>query len=107
MVQKEFDVYISYSPEDGAFVYMLAERLRREGFSVFYDESEFEIGATGWGARFNLIKKSRHLLFVLSPDYNQAKWLLREVEIAVNIILEENIGKVVPILRRDAEIPMV
>ena len=41
---KAYDVFISYSRRDQAFVRMLVERLMQSGVSVFYDEADIAIG---------------------------------------------------------------
>lgn len=76
-----FDVFISHASEDKEpFVRGLAERIRSEGITVWYDEFSLR-----WGDRLRAsidegLRRSKFGIVVLSPDFFKKDWPKDELE---------------------------
>jgi len=53
----QYDVFLSHSSKDKAVVRALAERLRRDGLRVWFDEWEIQPGDTVRRSRFKRLKE--------------------------------------------------
>ncbi|MEM6449230.1 MAG: TIR domain-containing protein [Cyanobacteria bacterium P01_D01_bin.105] len=71
----EYDVFISYSRQDKAWVLgELAPRLQKAGLKTCIDIDDFRAGAPAIKEIRRAIKTSRKTLLVLSPNYLESKW---------------------------------
>lgn len=78
---REYDVFISHASEDKeAVVRPLAERLKADGLSVWYDEFELHIGDSLRQKIDRGLSKSRVGLVVLSPSFIRKGWTNYELD---------------------------
>jgi hypothetical protein len=104
----EFDVAISYAGEDAAFVYQVADKLRRDGVRVFY--AEFALAQT-WGsdlvAFFEDIfrNRARYAMFFISVHYVSKPWTRLERRSAQARALVEDEPYILPVRLDDSELP--
>lgn len=98
-------IFLSHSHADKPFVRRLAEDLRRDGYVVWLDEAEIEVGDS-------LIEKIREgidrMAFVgavLSAASIQSRWVAKELDVAMNKEIEGRRVAVLPILLEDVELP--
>lgn len=76
----EFDLFISHASEDkDLLVRPLAQRLRNEGYSIWYDEFELKLGDSISEKIDYGLAKSRFGLVVLSPAFFKKNWTKREL----------------------------
>lgn len=91
---KQFDVFISHASEDKEYVGALANRLKEEGFDVWYDTFEISWGDDLRPALDNGLKNSKFGLVVLSFSFLRRKtWT--EFELNGLFAKEKNQGKTV------------
>ncbi len=70
-----YDVFISYSSKDGAWVQnVLLNYLEKQGLRVCIDYRDFEIGVTTLGNITNATKQSRKTLIVMTPNWLESEW---------------------------------
>lgn len=100
-----YDVFVSYSRRDQAFVRMLVERLTQSGVSVFYDEADIAVGQSLADSLHRAVENAKYVLVVMSPDYFESQWAKQELDLALQQEFETDRTKVIPLLVRDCEIP--
>jgi hypothetical protein len=107
MSDPNYDAFISYSHADKQFVLRLAEQLTSAGFRVFFDQTDIAIGDTLVSVIDKAVRSARFLLVVMSPNYFSSRWGAMELQLGLSEELDHNVLKVIPILRRECEIPAV
>jgi hypothetical protein len=100
-----YDVFLSYSAKDRAFVSRLASDLQLAGFAVWLDQWGLQGRDTIVRVIEQALGASRLLLVVMSPDYFQSQWTLQEWQYGMSREIDAGSVKLVPILYRDCEIP--
>lgn len=101
----EFDVFISYSSQDRAWVRdPLIRRLRAAGLKICIDW-EFEIGASAVISMENAILRSRKTLLVMTSTYFESQWARFE-----NLMLQASDPtneqrRLIPLRKQICEIP--
>ena len=79
--EKQWDVFISYATEDKETVAgPLAEALRTQGVSVWYDQFELRIGQSLRRSIDSGIAQSRYGLVILSKPYFEKDWPQHELD---------------------------
>ena len=105
---REYDVALSFAGEDRHHAERLAELLRAEKYSVFYDEYEL---AKLWGKDLYVYLSSvykdqaEYCVMFLSEYYAQKVWTNHERESAQARAFEENREYILPVRLDDTEIP--
>ena len=109
MTEKQYDVALSFAGEDRHYAKQLAELLKAEGYSVFYDDFE---RAQLWGKDLYVHLSSvykdqaRYCVIFLSKHYAQKLWTQHELQSAqARAFVEENREYILPIRLDDTEIP--
>lgn len=76
-----YDVFLSFRGYDTrhTITNYLYEALRRQGIVVFRDDDELERGKTISYSLITAIKESRSTIVLLSQNYANSKWCLREL----------------------------
>ena len=103
-----YDIAISYAGENRDIAVAIAESLRSQGVSVFYDRSE---KATLWGRNlYNYLSdlyqnQAHYCLMLLSQHYAQKVWTNHEREAAQNRAVRENEEYILPIRLDETDIP--
>lgn len=94
-------VYLSYSRKDLQIALRVGKYLEEEGIRV-HSDMEMNPGNPNWRqAIFDIVKKSSAVLVFVSPDGVASKWVLEEVEVA----LEEG-HLVIPVLVQPTTLPL-
>lgn len=98
MADPKYDVFISHSNADKpGFVELLADRLRRAGVRVWYDEYEMEWGGSISASIARGLAESRYGIVVLSRHFLRGGWSRHELRGLVQ--REIHVGKtILPIL---------
>ncbi|MGZ8876001.1 MAG: toll/interleukin-1 receptor domain-containing protein, partial [Halobacteriota archaeon] len=107
-MNKVYDAFISYARPDREFARFLARRLSDVGFSVFYDEADLAVGDSFARTLVDVVRSATATLVVMTPEYFASDWARSELEISAAKELEkggERGGQLIPLLRRDCEIP--
>lgn len=99
-----YDVYISYSHHNREWVWNeLLPQLDNAGLRVYIDIRMFRFGApTIWNMEQG-INNSRHVLFVMTPEWVQSQWAQQEVWLAQADQTQQR--KVLPLLLEQCVIP--
>jgi len=97
--------FISYSPDDSAFVDRLAEDLVANGVGVWLDRWEICVGDSITDRIQQGLIESDYLLVVLSPESVDCPWVREELNGARIQQLESRQVVVLPVLYRDCKIP--
>lgn len=80
MIQKHWDVFISYAVEDRDVAAPLARKLEDRGIRVWFDQGQVEL-ADGLRRKVNDgISRSRFAVTLLSPRYFEKKWTTDELD---------------------------
>lgn len=91
------DIFISYSREDRSYIQKLADKLDKEGFTVFVDD-RIGVGDSWWKTIDRAIRSSKALVVVMTPDSQDSSWVEKE------IMLAQKIGKpIYPLLLKGEE----
>jgi hypothetical protein len=90
------DVFISHAWEDKAFARPLAEHLRANGITVWFDEYELKLGDSLRRRIDDGLKHSRHGLVILSPDFFKKDWPQKELDALFS--LESTERRILPLL---------
>lgn len=104
----KYDVTLSFAGEDRIHARKIAELLRNDGFSVFYDEYE---QATLWGR--NLYShlsdvyqnRARYCLMFISANYARKLWTKRERESAQARAFRESSEYILPLRLDNTSLP--
>lgn len=105
---KKYDVTLSFAGEDRHYAEKLANLLKSEGYSVFYDDYE---KAELWGKNlyehFSSVYKdqARYCVMFLSEHYARKLWTKHERQSAQARAFEESREYILPIRLDDTEIP--
>ena len=76
----EWDVFISHASEDkDDFVRHLADRLRRTGLRVWFDEFTLTVGDSLRRSIDRGLTRSRYGIVVVSPNFLQKNWPQRDL----------------------------
>ena len=87
----EYDAFICHASEDKAgFARPLAEKLRGDGFRVWYDEFELSVGDSLRRKIDEGLRKSRYGIVVLSPAFFAKEWPQWELD---GLVAREMEGK--------------
>lgn len=93
-----FDVFISYSSADAAFVQDLVRRMERRGVSLWFDRAEIKPGDYIRERINKGISDSRYLLAVLSPNSLNSRWVQQEIDAAMIRELSARDVQLIPLL---------
>lgn len=102
---KEYDVFLSHSSADKAFVRRLKVELESHGIKVWLDEIEMSVGDSLFDHIAAGIEKARFFAIVLSKNSLESKWVRAELKAALNRELEEGRTFVIPVVIEDIDIP--
>ena len=105
--QRTFDVALSFSGADRAHARKIAEALRENGFTVFYDEW---FKADLWGRDLgtylrDIYLKARFCIPIISRNYVQGRYPQHEFAVLRERLLLENAGNILPVRLDDSEAP--
>lgn len=104
----EFDVALSYASEDRECANQIAELLKKQKISVFYDDYE---RSSLWGQDLYQYltdvyqNKAKYCLIFVSKHYARKRWTNLECKAAQARAFEENNPYILPIKLDDTEIP--
>ena len=80
---QEWDLFISHASEDKTFVRPLAEALRAEGLSVWYDEFTLNVGDSLRRSIDAGLARSKRGIVVVSPNFLRKEWPKKELDALV------------------------
>ena len=94
-----YGIFLSYSRNDSDIMLRFKSDLQREGFSVWVDETDLELGTPTWEAEIqNALEHSQCLVVLMSPDSKHSIWVMRELSYA-----ERHNVRIFPVLARGNE----
>ena len=105
---QEYDVALSFAGEDRKHAKELADLLKTNGYSCFYDENEL---ANLWGKNLydylsSVYKdRARYCVMFLSKHYERKLWTNHERQLAQARAFKENREYILPVRLDDTEIP--
>jgi TIR domain len=100
-----YDVFVSYSHQDGDAARHLAANLQRFGLRVFIDRSEIDVGASWQQKIFDALESCSATATLYSPSYLQSKVCQEEFNISRLRHRESDQGVIFPVLLEDTELP--
>jgi hypothetical protein len=98
-------LFLSYSHADKAFVHRLYNDLMQRGFQVWLDEVSIAPGALISESIEKGIEECAYFIVTLSPDSVKSAWVRQECALALTRACQEHGCAIVPILRKDCDIP--
>ena len=79
-VGTKYHIFLSYSRKDKEFVMRLHHDLTQQGFKVWIDQYELELGTPDWEIEIvQAINHSGCVVAVMTPDAANSKWVAREL----------------------------
>lgn len=100
-------IFLSHSSIDKDFVRSLKSNLEKEGIDVWLDEAELEVGDSLVEKIAKAIFKVKYVAVVLSPSSVKSDWFRKELSLAMSLEIEGEAVKVIPILYKPCEIPII
>jgi hypothetical protein len=105
-VMDQFDVFVSYASVDRAVVWPFVERLRADGFRVWFDEQRMAGGRPAMQQLAEGIKNSAHLVACLTDAYLQRPWTSFELQVSRYLDPSGRDGRTIPVLFGRLTIPL-
>ena len=103
----EFDVFISYSSRDQAWVRgELLPRIEQAGVKAFIDFRDFTRGAPSIKECQRGVEKCRKTLVVLTPDYVASEWTEAENVMVQTLDPAGRALRLIPLLKAECEKPL-
>jgi hypothetical protein len=102
---EDLDLFLSYHSADRRWVEKLARRIEAEGFQVFFAPWDILPGQNFIDRIEDGLSKARYFAVVLSPEAIEAEWPTAERAAALLSDPSGRLGRVIPILRRECQIP--
>ncbi|ANZ41010.1 hypothetical protein BBK82_38560 [Lentzea guizhouensis] len=94
----QFDVFVSYASVDRAVVRPFVERLRADGFRVWFDEQRMAGGRPAMQQLADGIENSAHLVACLTDAYLQRAWTGFELQVSRYLDPAGRSGRTIPVL---------
>jgi hypothetical protein len=91
-----YDIFVSYSRKDKAFVQKLVRALEKSGRNIWVDFDDIPFGADWWSEVCGGIEASQTVVFVISPDSIKSEVCGLEIKHVL-----DNKKRLVPILHRE------
>ena len=92
---KKYDIYFCYSRKDSSIVQVFADRLNKEGLTLFYDVNNLATGDIFADTITDAIRNCKVLLYFHSENTVQSNWIVKEITFALDCrckIVPINIG---------------
>jgi len=103
----DYDVFISYSNKDKAWVHgELLERIKQAGLSAFIDNHDFTGGVPSIKEIERGVTRCRKTLLVLTPDYVESEWCELENQMSLTLSPANRDGRRIPLLKAPCEKPL-
>lgn len=106
-MEKRYDVTLSFAGEDREYVDKVANFLKENGVSVFYDKfEEADLWGKDLGIHFDTIyrKSARYCIPFISENYKKKIWTNYEIRNAISRAIEQNEEYILPVRFDDTEI---
>jgi hypothetical protein len=102
-----YHAFLSHNGAQKDWTRRVAEKLRENGLSVFFDEDSIELGDDIAKAIEEGLQSSRHVLLVLSPAALKSDWVA--LEYSCIIYKDPSAAKrtLIPIMREHCDIPLM
>ncbi len=103
----EFDVFISYSSHDKAWVRgELLKRIEKAGLRAFIDYRDFTRGAPSLKEMERGVRNCPKTLLILTPDYIASEWCELEAIMGQTLSPANRDLRLIPLLKVDCEKPL-
>lgn len=97
------DIFLSYSRKDTEIMLRIKADFEREGFSVWVDQTELELGTVAWETKIqDALERTDCVVVLMSPDSKQSTWVMNELSYA-----ERHNVRIFPVLARGSEVDAV
>lgn len=103
-VDKEYHLFVCYTAEHAGEVRVIVDNLEREGVKCCYHERDFVAGHGILESMYETIKKSMHMLVVLSEDFSSRGFCVHEVEQALHEKINSDYS-IIPIKIGPCDVP--
>ncbi len=101
-----YHAFLSHNGAQKEWTRKLAKELRDAGLSVFFDEDSIELGEDVPAAIEDALRRSRHVLLVLSPEAIESQWVALEYSASLYRDANNADRVLLPILKKDCDIPL-
>ena len=106
--QEPCDAFISYVEEDKDWVVdNLIKNLEQDGFQIYWDDRDFELGKTVLKNKLEALLGSRKIIVVFSPNYvaEENVWDVLSEENSISLTEVVHHFSIIPIIYRPCKIP--
>ncbi|ULC60383.1 TIR domain-containing protein [Flaviramulus sp. BrNp1-15] len=107
-MEYKYQVALSFAGEDREYVNKVAELLKENGISVFYDKFEqVDLWGKDLGIHFDYIyrRQSQYFIPFISENYEKKIWTNYEVRTAIARAIENKEEYILPVRFDDTELP--
>jgi hypothetical protein len=94
----KWDAFISYCHSDLRVAELISKDIVNTGLSVWQDVLRLELGGSLRNDVIKAIRNSSVFVLLLSPSSFKSKWVMKELDAAMTIELNENRAFVIPVL---------
>jgi hypothetical protein len=98
-------VFLNHSSKDKRFARKLSEALKAKGVDVWFDEKDIVAGQDFMKEIEEGISSSDFIITVLTPNFIKGPWANKEMKIAIEKEVSKGRIIIIPIIRKDCEIP--
>jgi hypothetical protein len=102
----EYDVFVSYSREDGEVVGGLVERLRRDGYTVWFDETDMPAAGGVGDCLDHALSSCRQAIICLSDDYCRKDYTQYELRLNFQLDPANLRDRTIPVIVRPLTVPV-
>ena len=102
--EEKYDVFLSHNIVDKPWACRLKTTLQAHGLKVWLDKDEIRPGELVVAALERGLRESRAVALVVSPEALHSGWVQEEYSRAITLSVQGELN-LIPLLRRDAELP--
>ncbi|ETX04245.1 toll/interleukin-1 receptor domain-containing protein [Candidatus Entotheonella palauensis] len=87
----KYDVFVSYTASEIAFVKTLVLKLADRGLSVWFDQGQLRLGDSVLRSLEDGLEHSNYFLLIISPSFFQGPWTQFEAGVALSRVGKDHI----------------
>ncbi|MGH9844418.1 MAG: toll/interleukin-1 receptor domain-containing protein [Blastocatellia bacterium] len=105
-IEPKYDMFVSYSPQDMAFVDELVRRLKSKNqrLKIWFDRGVLRLGDSFSSGVQEALEQSKYFLLVISPGYLDSSWANFEMGVALSRAGSSEYENIIPLVIGDVNL---